>query len=64
MSSLDRREQRHRQIAYWMKWGAVIISATLLATTLLLVHKLRTEMGTSNPASAVAIDLRRPVTAR
>ena len=42
MSSRDRRALRDRRFQAWLKWAAVVLSATLLAITLLLVHSRRT----------------------
>ena len=52
MSSRDRRALRNRRIQAWLKWTAVVLSATLLAVTLLLVYKRHTALSaTAVPAS-------------
>ena len=62
MSSRDRRALRNRRIQAWLKWTAIVLSATLLAITLLLVHARRTVVsGTAEPA---ALEIGNPVLAR
>ena len=59
MSSHERREQRYRLIEKWAKWVAILLSATLLATTFLLLHMRRS----SGPAIVAprAVELAKPV---
>ena len=62
MSSRDRRALRNRRMIAWAKWVAIVLSATLLATTLLLVrarHNL-----TTDAALPASLEMRSPITAR
>ena len=53
---------RNRRIQAWLKWTAVVLSATLLAITWLLVYKRHTVVSaTAVPAS---LEIRNPVLAR
>ena len=62
MSSQERRALRNRQIQTRLKWSAIVLSATLLAITLLLMHERRsTVSATALPAS---LEIGNPVTAR
>ncbi len=62
MSSRDRRALRNRRMVMWAKWVAVALSATLLATTLLLVRSRHTlTAGAALPAS---LEMQQPIIAR
>ena len=59
ISSHERREQRYRLIEKWAKWVAILLSATLLATTFLLLHLRRNAAPTM--AAPRAVELAKPV---
>ena len=62
MSSRDRRALRNRRMIAWAKWVAIVLSAPLLMTTLLLVRARRNL--TAGAALPVSLEMREPITAR
>ena len=62
MSSRDRRALRNRRLVMWAKWVAIVLSATLLAATLLLVRAQYSLINASG--SPASVEVGQPITAR